>query len=105
MQASYLPPCLLNKFTGLYCPGCGATRATHALLHGDIVAALSFNLLFVLSIPLLIWIGYRELGAMISGKPIPPSPSRHFTRGYVIFVIVFTVLRNIPVEPFSWLAP
>lgn len=33
------PPdgCVLHNLTGYYCPGCGGTRAIHALLHGHIV--------------------------------------------------------------------
>ena len=31
--------CTFHRMTGLDCPGCGATRATHELLHGRIVAA------------------------------------------------------------------
>ncbi len=27
-------PCMMQKLTGLYCPGCGGTRAVRALLAG-----------------------------------------------------------------------
>ena len=33
---SPLPGCVFYQFTGLYCPGCGMTRALHALVHGDL---------------------------------------------------------------------
>jgi len=29
-------PCLFYELTGLYCPGCGGTRAVRALVRGDI---------------------------------------------------------------------
>lgn len=29
-----LPPCIMHSITGLYCPGCGGTRAVSALLRG-----------------------------------------------------------------------
>ena len=32
-QNRFAPPCLFHKLTGLHCPGCGGTRAVHALLH------------------------------------------------------------------------
>lgn len=38
-----LPPCFFNLFTGLYCPGCGGTRAVRALLHGHILKALWYH--------------------------------------------------------------
>ena len=31
------PQCLLYNTTGIYCAGCGATRAIHALLHGRVL--------------------------------------------------------------------
>ncbi|MDR2982503.1 MAG: DUF2752 domain-containing protein [Puniceicoccales bacterium] len=38
-----LPPCLLYHYAGIPCPGCGSSRATVSLAHGDILAALNFN--------------------------------------------------------------
>src|SRR5258708_5652874 len=51
---SVYPQCLLYKATGIYCAGCGATRALHALLHGRVVEALHDNALFVAALPLLL---------------------------------------------------
>src|SRR3954466_12905048 len=38
------PACPFHATTGLWCPGCGMTRATYALLHGEFGAAFSANL-------------------------------------------------------------
>lgn len=43
----YLPfrhiPCMLLYTAGIYCPGCGGTRAVFALLHGHILKALYYH--------------------------------------------------------------
>ncbi|MFR1833570.1 MAG: DUF2752 domain-containing protein [Lachnospiraceae bacterium] len=36
-------PCLFRLFTGLYCPGCGGTRAVQALLSGQIGKSLYYH--------------------------------------------------------------
>src|SRR6476646_11756481 len=41
----FLPVCPLYALTGFACPGCGMTRAFHALFHGDFLTALDFNAL------------------------------------------------------------
>lgn len=38
-----VPPCTFHKITGFYCPGCGGTRAVHALLHGRILTSLKYH--------------------------------------------------------------
>ncbi len=35
--------CMFHAVTGLYCPGCGGTRAVLALLHGDLVRSLRYH--------------------------------------------------------------
>ena len=46
-------PCIFNKITGLYCPGCGMTRALHSLMHFKFYQAIRYNALIVF-IPILL---------------------------------------------------
>ncbi|MGN0396819.1 MAG: DUF2752 domain-containing protein [Candidatus Fimimorpha sp.] len=36
-------PCVMRKMTGLYCPGCGGTRAFLFLIHGKIGMSLFYH--------------------------------------------------------------
>lgn len=36
-------PCPFRTFTGLYCPGCGGTRAVSALLHGHVLQSFYYH--------------------------------------------------------------
>lgn len=101
------PPCPFFTITGLFCPGCGSQRAFHDLLHGDVYAAAGHNLLFVSAVPIL---GISALTALnnIFRKKHSVNALFHsysFAVGISITVIAFWILRNIPVVPFSWLAP
>src|SRR5689334_25389377 len=40
---AFYPQCVFKQATGLDCPGCGATRAMHALLHGRVGEAFRYN--------------------------------------------------------------
>ena len=94
-HAKWLPKCMFHQTTGLYCPGCGATRALSALLHGDIRSSLHNNLLLF---PLLALIVVLIVKPGISLK-------RPVAIAIVAVVLLFTILRNIPVVPFTYLAP
>src|SRR5438445_13753970 len=68
-KVSIFPPCLLHQVTGLDCPGCGAQRALHQLLHGNLIAALRLNAMFVLSLPLWALYGPRYIMRGFKGEP------------------------------------
>ena len=51
--------CVLYRLFGVYCPGCGGTRAVNALLHGHFIMSLWYH-------PLIIYCVALYLGHMIS---------------------------------------
>lgn len=93
-SSPWLPKCLLHEMTGLHCPGCGMTRATHALLHGDVPGAFRFNPLVMALLP---------LGALALAFRFRVGIKTAWV--LVLLVIVFGVLRNLPSWPFVLLAP
>jgi hypothetical protein len=36
-------PCIFRMMTGLYCPGCGGTRAVAALMHGHLLKSIWYH--------------------------------------------------------------
>lgn len=106
LQADFYPRCPLFVLTGLYCPGCGALRAGHALLNGDVVAALDFNVFLTLALPFLAYALLRQGTQAATGRLLPaPRLSARGARVLVAALLVFTVLRNLPFAPFTLLAP
>jgi hypothetical protein len=99
--------CPLLATTGFYCATCGTTRATVALLHGNLRTAFDLNPLFVVSLPAIAYVavaGYLRLLPVRFRLPLPKNVLR--TASIVLAVLlVYTVLRNLPWPVFSWLAP
>ena len=100
------PKCPFRALTGLYCPGCGSTRASHQILHGNILAAFDLNPLMVLFTPLLCWVVVSLCCVVVRGRPLPTL----FVPALWIWVLlavitVYWVARNIPVYPLKLLAP
>ena len=102
-QHNFYPLCYLRAVTGLNCPGCGAMRAIHQLLHGHIAAAARLNLLLLLSLPFSAWWAIRSGAAWIQGQPTAFSIRPFWIWTFLAVASVFTVLRNLP--GFEWLAP
>jgi hypothetical protein len=101
-NSTHVPLCPLHAATGLWCPLCGATRASYALLHGQWSTALHDNLLFVLLLPLLVTVWWRQAGRDPATGRASLLPRPAFI-GVVLLAVLFGVLRNLPFG--SWLAP
>ena len=50
-SSNLFPRCPFLQVTGYKCPGCGSQRAIHALLNGDIMGALGYNVMLIVAIP------------------------------------------------------
>jgi hypothetical protein len=105
-ESGLYPPSPFRVLTGLYCPGCGTLRGLHHLLHGRLLAALDLNPLMVISIPWLLYAYLAYCLPVVTGRRIYQLfiPSA-WIWGFLKVVLGYWVLRNIPVFPFSWLAP
>lgn len=103
---SFFPQCPLHQFTGLNCPGCGATRGMHALLNGDFVGALDYNLMLVVLIPLIIF-GLLHLASIaVRGRKLDaPKIGTRPIQIFLAAMFIFGVVRNFPFYPFTILAP
>lgn len=91
----WFPKCPFLVVTGLQCPGCGSQRAIHALLHGDITTAWHTNALFILELPLILFLflawglrhRYPSLRRLLSARP--------FILTLLTLIVLWTIVRNI----------
>jgi len=88
-----LPECPLHRLTGLYCAGCGGTRAIHALLHGDVAACFRLNPLLPLFPAAAVLFCFRPRLLRNPAVPI----------GFAAAIVLFAILRNL--SACAFLAP
>ena len=90
----HLPPCYFYQTTGIPCPGCGLTRSITALLHGDILLAMRYNMMpFFLAVFLIpLWI---ELWTWLFKHPVKILPRGNwFIYTLLGLFLAYMVARN-----------
>ena len=98
-EPGHYPLCPTQALLGMDCAGCGCLRGTHALLHGDLAAALDHNVLLVVLAPLLVVLGVRWFRRAWRGER-PAVTRAQFQRGNrlmiasLVAVLAFGVVRN-----------
>ncbi len=98
------PPCVLLHTTGIYCPGCGGTRAVYDLAFGHIGRALHENAFVVLFVvpPAIVGFVWWVLNSV--GVPVPRIRiTVPMIWTYVGVLGLFWVVRNLP--GFEFLLP
>jgi hypothetical protein len=99
----FYPVCQFHQLTGLNCPGCGATRALYALLHGNFSTALRDNALLVVGLAAAAgrggWFALNRMRGRPNGNFFPGR----FVLPFLVVIGVFGVLRNLPA--FAFLSP
>jgi hypothetical protein len=99
----FYPVCMFHSLTGLNCPGCGATRALYALLHGHVRLAFKDNaLLMVMLAALAVW-STRIIFQKLRRQPAAFNIPAKFLWLLLAVGLVFAVVRNLP--GFEWLSP
>lgn len=105
VQGTY-PVCPFFGLTGYHCAGCGTLRALHSLLHADIAGALGYNAFAVTALPFIVYSYLSEAKRAFIGLPLPSVFIPHpWIWALLAAVISFWIIRNLPVHPFSVLAP
>lgn len=89
-QDSFLS-CPFEAITGLLCPGCGAQRSLHDLLHLRIGEAFSHNAALVLAVPALLgqwaWKGWTKRD---------PASDNRVVWAWACALVAWGVARNLP---------
>lgn len=90
----WFPRCGMYALTGLRCPGCGLQRAAHALLHGDVAAALRFNALLPFIVAALAASIYAEWRHDPSSRLWRAVRHPATTIIIIVVMILWTIVRN-----------
>jgi Protein of unknown function (DUF2752) len=95
-QNSFYPRCPIYDLLHLQCPGCGATRALAALLHGHFNEAMHLNGLTTLLLPVGVICGIRWYCRFVRREVDHwPQVPRVALYAALAAAMMFTVVRNL----------
>lgn len=96
--------CPFLALTGHPCPGCGGLRAVNDLSHGDVLGALSSNVLAIVLVGVVgvLWLTWTIRRSRGEDRPMIQVSDRALVLVLAV-ILVFGVVRNTPWG--AWLAP
>ncbi len=98
---SFYPRCPIHELFHLQCPGCGATQALAAVLHGHVTEAMNLNALVTLLLPFAAAYGILCYSRLLQRKPLRwPAPPPAILYTALSVATIFTVIRNLPLHSF-----
>jgi hypothetical protein len=97
-----LAVCPVNALLGINCPGCGGLRMLYSLLHGELRTALRYNAAALPALPLLFWAWTAWVLARWRGRRVPAFMRYRWVPVVALAaVLMWFVVRNVPIEPFT----
>lgn len=87
----HMAPCMIHAMTGYYCPGCGGTRATYALLHGKIITSLYYHPIVVYGVVVGGWFMISQTIERISRGKI--HIGMHYRDLYLWLALVIAIVN------------
>lgn len=99
-----LPVCPTKALLGIDCPGCGTLRMLYSVMHADVLAAVRFNALALITLVLLVFAFATWTYGRIVGRRI--WSWQHYRWAAVVTMVlvsVWFVVRNLPFAPFTGL--
>ncbi|GAB7050724.1 DUF2752 domain-containing protein [Catenuloplanes indicus] len=102
-DANATPTCIVKYLTGFDCPGCGGTRAVWFMMHGDIANAARHHAVLLFATPFVAYLYLAWAGKALFGWRLPSwEPSSRSLIWFLAAWGIFSVVRNLPWEPFTW---
>jgi hypothetical protein len=95
LQHIFFTPCWFYRTVGLYCPGCGGTRALTALLSGNPLRSLRMNpLVLPAAIWMAVYLGSHFISSVTRGRtPVLRISRAPFIAGAVLLGVNW-ILKN-----------
>lgn len=93
-NTSLFPPCIIFKFTGLKCAGCGMTRALHYFLNFNLKKAFLFNPLLFVFIAYFIYFLIKYFAYKLKGSKLSKNSFNISLYILVGITIMYIIVRN-----------
>jgi len=105
-ENNIFPECIFHSVTGYHCPGCGSQRAIHDFLNFRVLEGFKHNVL----IGLAFLVFFYQIYLWVRQKVSPEKRSNLLYHPkvpwlFLILAVSFWILRNLPFDPFTHLAP
>ncbi len=88
-----IPACWVYQTTGLFCPACGGTRCVIYILKGRWIEAFFSHTIFFIGILYFFIINIIYIVSLNKAKKL--YPKYWYTIIFAIFLIIYTIIRNL----------
>lgn len=90
------PECIMYRHFGIYCPGCGGSRAVAALLGGDIISSIIYHPVVIYSAVIyVVFMGSQTLSLLSRHKIKGILFHYWFLYGALILIIINFIVKNV----------